>query len=463
MAIKVSGPAAHQRTGDPTTTFLARRVLAGLVDLGLASVPVALIIVRSGPGGLLEKLDFLLLLAAFTGIVVVGLIVPTLTGGRTPGKLLFGLSLSLEGGGRPSIRHHALRTAAAIADLMPGVVPGLTGFAVAASSPRRQRLGDRLAGTTVIDLTNPPSETNTNIHLNQELELADNANIRPVFSLPEPSSEVFNMSSADDNADQSIDQDIEIFDQALETDDPSDEADDSDDVDWVDGTVSTFTVAEVVEEDVEEHAEPVEEVPTDESIDFDTVDEPADEAEDAVAIIEPEVAAAEPKDPAAIVEPADTHKSRLVATSKTEIESASTTYPLPSHRQTSSGINEVISTEAAVGEIEDAEELRTTGPGVTETPAVEADGAANADEEAAKPQVEIAEQQEAEQAKAEEPEDDLVAQADEVVHSGEDPTAPVWSEDWNAWICWNDGEQAWLRYDSAIGEWLSMEAETAER
>ncbi len=335
--------------------------MAGLVDLAIVVVPALSLVDSESQGGVIDRLDLRVLLAVCVGVLVVGLVVPTVTGGRTPGKLLFGLSVALESGGRPSIRHHALRAAAALVDLMPGVVPGLTGFAVAASSPRKQRLGDRLAGTTVIDLTKTTAEAPPDNHLNQLIESTDNGDIRPAFSVPEPSSEVFDMSSADSSVDENhespesgadgsfadsapersaddVAPEVTEVGQLLEIDvqdpDPADSA--SSDDDWVEGTVSTFAVEELIEEHddgADEHAEDgqneisSEDVNPEEIAAEDISPEPVSSEE-----IESDSTTIEASSPDAS-EPTDTLKSRLVEAAASPEASASTSYPLPSHRR----------------------------------------------------------------------------------------------------------------------------------
>jgi uncharacterized RDD family membrane protein YckC len=90
-------------------------------------------------------------ISAMTAAVLVGVMVPAVTGGQSIGKKLFGLRVVSLDGVPPPLARHVMRTAAGLADLMPVVLPGLTGLAVAAFSPARQRIGDRVAKTIVVD------------------------------------------------------------------------------------------------------------------------------------------------------------------------------------------------------------------------------------------------------------------------------------------------------------------------
>jgi uncharacterized RDD family membrane protein YckC len=79
--------------------------------------------------------------------------------GRTPGKVLVGIRTVDASGDPPGVGRAALRTTAWAIDAFPYVVPGLTGYAAAFGSTHHQRVGDRLAGTFVIDdtyLGHPP-------------------------------------------------------------------------------------------------------------------------------------------------------------------------------------------------------------------------------------------------------------------------------------------------------------------
>lgn len=91
-----------------------------------------------------------LLAAALAAIVIFGL-VPVLLQ-RTIGMLPFGLGIKKTDGTKAGVGAHLVRTIVGFIDALPFVIPGALGFLAARGSSHRQRFGDRLAKTTVIDL-----------------------------------------------------------------------------------------------------------------------------------------------------------------------------------------------------------------------------------------------------------------------------------------------------------------------
>jgi len=71
--------------------------------------------------------------------------------GRTAGKLLFGLRVTTLEEERISLRQAVTRNLLRAVDGLPYVIPYLMGFGILRLSPTKQRLGDRMAGTLVID------------------------------------------------------------------------------------------------------------------------------------------------------------------------------------------------------------------------------------------------------------------------------------------------------------------------
>src|SRR6478672_7673921 len=78
-----------------------------------------------------------------------GGVIQGLTGG-TLGKLICGVRVMREDGGRPGIGRGVLRWVLFIVDDFPYFIPMLTGFIVALTNDRRQRVGDLAAGTFVV-------------------------------------------------------------------------------------------------------------------------------------------------------------------------------------------------------------------------------------------------------------------------------------------------------------------------
>lgn len=71
-----------------------------------------------------------------------------LTGGRSPGKAMIGLRVVDRCGSRVGLRNSAIRNMMRVVDMLPASYA--VGFAAMMLSDRRQRLGDRAAGTIVI-------------------------------------------------------------------------------------------------------------------------------------------------------------------------------------------------------------------------------------------------------------------------------------------------------------------------
>jgi hypothetical protein len=70
--------------------------------------------------------------------------------GWTPGKLITGIRVIGEDGGKPGFVKALLRWLLWIVDGFPYVIPGLTGFIVALSTPGHRRVGDMVARTFVV-------------------------------------------------------------------------------------------------------------------------------------------------------------------------------------------------------------------------------------------------------------------------------------------------------------------------
>jgi uncharacterized RDD family membrane protein YckC len=70
--------------------------------------------------------------------------------GWSPGKLILGLRVIREDGSKPGILKTLARWLLWIVDLFPYIIPGLTGFVVAISTPGHRRIGDYGARTFVV-------------------------------------------------------------------------------------------------------------------------------------------------------------------------------------------------------------------------------------------------------------------------------------------------------------------------
>ncbi len=94
-----------------------------------------------------------IVLTALCGIVMFLLLFVLLPAntGWSPGKKLLGLGVVDDEGNNPSIPAYLIRSAVGVVDVLPVIVPGLAGWLLARSDDFHRRLGDRVAGTYVID------------------------------------------------------------------------------------------------------------------------------------------------------------------------------------------------------------------------------------------------------------------------------------------------------------------------
>lgn len=101
--------------------------------------------------------DGLWITAAATIVVavVVLMLVPANGDGRTPGMRVTGRRVITTSGHEAHLLHHAIRTLVGIVDLFPFVVPGLMGLYAVLADADGRRIGDRVAGTMVVDASHP--------------------------------------------------------------------------------------------------------------------------------------------------------------------------------------------------------------------------------------------------------------------------------------------------------------------
>jgi uncharacterized RDD family membrane protein YckC len=167
------------------TRVWRRRVVAAALDLAIVLTVLVLLVVLQverfsrDAGGLFAPADFdriaaltatvhqqieiagtryvlagaelvmTVLVTALTALVV-HVALPGATG-TSPGKRVVGLQVVTLRGGVVDRRDALVRTVVGLVDLLPLVVPGLLGARWARRSPLGQRLGDRVAGTVVVD------------------------------------------------------------------------------------------------------------------------------------------------------------------------------------------------------------------------------------------------------------------------------------------------------------------------
>jgi uncharacterized RDD family membrane protein YckC len=130
---------------------VGRRVGAGLVDaalLFLLFVLLGLLIgdSESGDGGGSVTLDGAGFLV-FAGLSLLYYFILEATTGQTLGKRLLGIRVRRVSGGSAGPGAVAARTVLRLVDSLPFLY--LLGFIVMIATPRRQRIGDLAAGTTV--------------------------------------------------------------------------------------------------------------------------------------------------------------------------------------------------------------------------------------------------------------------------------------------------------------------------
>jgi uncharacterized RDD family membrane protein YckC len=77
-------------------------------------------------------------------------IVPGLTG-SSPGKAAVGIRIISRNGGKPGLGKALIRMIMWIVDGFPYVIPNLVGFIAASTDDQHRRVGDRVAGTLVVD------------------------------------------------------------------------------------------------------------------------------------------------------------------------------------------------------------------------------------------------------------------------------------------------------------------------
>jgi len=158
--------------GDLDVTVSIRRSFAGLFDLGIMGVLLVSLLhsyglvahtfdIHLSPPALfdiphenwvltvfyLKPVGMLLFVAIFISYFTVF----EATFGWTPGKLLFGIRVVDFFGGTPTVGQALVRNTFRILDTYPYVVPNLVGLAILLSNRRRQRGGDKAAGTLVVD------------------------------------------------------------------------------------------------------------------------------------------------------------------------------------------------------------------------------------------------------------------------------------------------------------------------
>jgi uncharacterized RDD family membrane protein YckC len=130
---------------------LGWRFLAVLIDGLVLAIPNVLIIFLLGgattSGVELEGAPAVVAMAAMTALGLGYFIAMEAARGATLGKMALGLRVVMANGAPVDVRASTLRNVLRIVD---GLFCYLVGAILIVQSPRRQRLGDRVAGTVVV-------------------------------------------------------------------------------------------------------------------------------------------------------------------------------------------------------------------------------------------------------------------------------------------------------------------------
>ncbi|MFI5613480.1 RDD family protein [Amycolatopsis sp. NPDC051903] len=150
-------------TPRPGPGLVARRIAQYLLDALLVAVPIAVLAVLVAkylhPRGFGAFVTFLKI-EAYTVFVVWALAFWFITiwwphrhGGRTPAMRWLKLRVVTLEGGQPPLRAFVIRALLMVVD---GFCWGLAGVVIMLCTPRRQRLGDLVAGTVVVSSADEP-------------------------------------------------------------------------------------------------------------------------------------------------------------------------------------------------------------------------------------------------------------------------------------------------------------------
>lgn len=135
------------------TNVIGARIGAQIIDtiiMGVIFVVIFFVIgaigsaVGGNAGGTISLIGLLL---AFVATLFYWLLLEGLWGGYTVGKRVFGIKVVEEDGSQCSLGSSFVRN---LLEIIDGLFYYLVGFIVMAITDKRQRIGDRLGGTTVV-------------------------------------------------------------------------------------------------------------------------------------------------------------------------------------------------------------------------------------------------------------------------------------------------------------------------
>lgn len=143
--------------------MVGRRIVQYLLDQLIVAVPLlllaVLVVLLFRPAGLPALAGFLKVVLAtmmvldFAGFWFFAIWWPHRHGGQTPAMRWLRLRVVTLEGGQPPLRAFVIRTVLMLVD---GFAWGLAGIGLMLFTPRRQRLGDLVAGTVVVKVARVP-------------------------------------------------------------------------------------------------------------------------------------------------------------------------------------------------------------------------------------------------------------------------------------------------------------------
>jgi uncharacterized RDD family membrane protein YckC len=150
----------HQPSPAPRYAGVGMRFLATLIDgvvIGLVVAPLADVTLVRHPGFFLQIHYTSPASIAAWAISIAYFTILEGTLGATVGKLVVGLRVRTEDGTNAGFGAALVRNLLRVIDAVPYALPYLLGAIFVWTSPRRQRLGDRIANTVVIHQRSRPS------------------------------------------------------------------------------------------------------------------------------------------------------------------------------------------------------------------------------------------------------------------------------------------------------------------
>jgi uncharacterized RDD family membrane protein YckC len=152
---------------------VGRRIAAALIDLALCMVAFIVATANFGTTTTTVRDDMAYSQASLTGLpfvvfsllVLAYFVVMEWRLGGTVGKLLVRVQVVDDRGGRISLQKSLVRNVLRIVDAFPFIFPYLVGLVMVASTGKKQRVGDKAAGTLVVRREQPLEQSPETVHL----------------------------------------------------------------------------------------------------------------------------------------------------------------------------------------------------------------------------------------------------------------------------------------------------------